>query len=320
MASIRSCPRFETCCTAILLLTALAVTRGEAQRCGPEALRLEEQAVQPLPPHYGIDGAVPLGDGGYALWTAEGGVLAVYPDGLRGRRELPVELRPVGLTPEGAGYRFLDRATGVEYRLGPDSAPVRLGTVILGRGVELDAARRAAGAWIVAVRDLATRRFELRRIAGPVSVPLFTSPAADSIHHIPRYHLDRSRRGLLLTRLTAPFEVLRLDPVSGALDTLVRPLAEAPLRAALPDSLGRWRALPIIEIDCGWLLTLSDLGTDQRVLVRLDAGGRLAKVTPLEVPFGVMAGEAEAATLLAARRAGGLELVWYRWRWVRDPS
>ena len=35
---------------------------------------------------------------------------------------------------------------------------------------------------------------------------------------------------------------------------------------------------------------------------------------------GLVAGRPAAATLLAARRAGAMELVWYAWRWDREPD
>lgn len=251
-------------------------------------------------------------------WTAEGGILTIYPDGLRERRSLPQGLLPIGLAPDPEGYRFLDRNTGVEYRLGADSVPLRLGALSLAPGEELDAARWQDGAWIVGLRDLRSRRFLLRRLDTGGAVTLFQSASADSVQRIPRYHLAGSAAGLLLTRLTAPFDLLLVDPARGTVDTIARPLADATRYGAVIDSSLYWRALPGVALDCGWLLTLTDLQSDRRLLLRYDAGRRLAKVTPLDAPFGVMAGRASEATLLAARRAGALELVWYQWRWVRD--
>ncbi|MDX2121600.1 MAG: hypothetical protein SF070_11170 [Gemmatimonadota bacterium] len=297
---------------------ALTVSPLDGQRCGPEALHLEQLAVQPLPPHFGIDGALSLADGGYALWSAESALLFMYPDGLRERRALPALLHPVGLAADPAGYRFLDRATGIEYRLGADSIPERIGAMPLAPGEELDAARWSDGAWTLGLRDTRARRFLVRRVDGAGVTTLFASAAADSVRHISRYHLSETGSALLLTRLTEPFEVLRLELATGRVDTLAVPFRDAALRAALPDTVAQWRALPAVALDCGWLLTLSDLRSDRRLLLRYDASGGLAKVTPLDAPFGVMAGRPAEGTLLAARRAGELELVWYQWRWVRQ--
>ncbi len=302
------------------MAVALATHPVAAQRCRPEALRLEQLAVQPLPPHFGIDGALPLADGGYALWSAESALLFMYPDGLRGRRVLPPLLHPVGLAADQDGYRFLDRATGIEYRLGADSVPERIGAVPLAPGEELDAARWRDGAWTIGLRDTRARRFLVRRVGEAGIITLFASASADSVPLIPRYHLSETGSALLLARLTAPFEVLRLELATGRVDTLAVPFRDAALRAALPDTVTQWRALPAVALDCGWLLTLSDLQSDRRLLLRYDAAGGLAKVTPLDAPFGVMAGRPAEGMLLAARRAGELELVWYQWHWVRQDQ
>ncbi len=311
--------------TALLRLTLpglllLAPGVAAAQACPPAVLRLEQQAAYPLPPHLGIEGATALGDGGYALWAADGTIFEVDREGVRNERHLPRELRPVGLTPVPGGFRFLDLRTGAEYLLGADTLPAAVGRVPLAPGEELDGARWVEGAWFIAVRDTLARRFLLRRVAGEGARTLYASPAADTVPRIPRYHLSPAGPALLLTHLTAPFEVLHLDPRTGRVDTLAAPAADPAVRTTLPDTLAGWRALPAVALDCGWLLTLTDLASDHRLLLRYDAAGALARITPLEAPFGLVAGRPAAATLLAARRAGAMELVWYRWRWDRDPN
>lgn len=301
-----------------LLLATPAAAR--AQSCAPATLRLEQQAAYPLPPHLGIDGATAMTDGGYALWAADGTIFEVDREGVRNERHLPRALRPVGLTPVPGGFRFLDLRTGTEYLLGADSLPAVVGRVPLARGEELDGARWADAAWLIAVRDTLTRRFELRGVTAAGARTLYASPVADTVPRIPRYHLSPAGPALLLTHLTAPFEVLRVDPRTGGVDTLATPAADAAVDAALPDTLAGWRALPAVALDCGWLLTLTDLASDQRLLLRYDPAGTLARVTPLEAPFGLVAGRPAAATLLAARRAGAMELVWYAWHWDRDPN
>ncbi|MBK9690866.1 MAG: hypothetical protein IPO73_04110 [Gemmatimonadetes bacterium] len=299
-----------------LLLHAPAAAR--AQACAPAALYLEQQAAYPLPPHLGIEGATALVDGGYALWAADGTIFEVDPGGVRLERHLPRDLRPVGLTPVPGGFRFLDLRTGTEYQLGADTLPAVLGRVPLAPGQELDGARWVDDGWLLAVRDTLARRFLLRRVATGGAHTVYASSVADTVPRIPRYHLSPAGPALLLTHLTAPFEVLRVDPRTGGVDTLATPAADPAVRAALPDTLAGWRALPAVALDCGWLLTLTDLTSDQRLLLRYDAAGALARVTPLAVPFGLVAGRPAAATLLAARRAGAMELVWYAWRWDRD--
>lgn len=307
-------------CLVLPCVVLATPAAAHAQACAPATLRLEQQAAYPLPPHLGIDGATAMPSGGYALWAADGTIFEVDTAGVRGERRLPRNLRPVGLTPVPGGFRFLDLRTGVEYRLGADTLPVETGRVPLAPGEELDAARLVGDAWVIAVRDTLARRFQLRRVTAGGARTLYTSPAADTVPRIPRYHLSPAGPALLLAHLTAPFEVLRIDPVAGQADTLAWPGQDPVVRAALPDTLSGWRAMPAVALDCGWLLTLTDLASDRRLLLRYDAAGALARVTPLDAPFGLVAGRPAATTLLAARRAGAMELVWYRWRWDRDPN
>jgi len=124
---------------------------------------------------------------------------------------------------------------------------------------------------------------------------------------------------VLVTELMAPFRLVRLNPTSGRADTLAAALGNLGAAMIPGDSLPTWRALPAVALDCAVLLTLSDLGSDQRLLLRYDSAGRVARVTPLEAPLGMVTALG-GASLLAARRAGELELVWYSWRWVRDPA
>ncbi|MBK7922864.1 MAG: hypothetical protein IPJ95_04420 [Gemmatimonadetes bacterium] len=85
------------------------------------------------------------------------------------------------------------------------------------------------------------------------------------------------------------------------MDTLATPAADPAVRAALPDTLAGWRALPAVALDCGWLLTLTDLTSDQRLLLRYDAAGALARVTPAR--GAVRAGGGAARRRDAAGRA-----------------
>ncbi len=305
-----------------ILLVPLVLAPGAArgQACGAE-LTLQEQAALPLPPQFGIDGTLPAAGGATLVWTADGSILLASPAGLHTEQHLPFGHRGLGVTPTAAGYRYLDRDSGTDYLLAPGAdAPRAVGELPPGPGEEYDAARRLHDGWIIALRDTAARRFVLRR-AGPDGVAtLFRSAAADSAKGTPRYEVDVEGDALTLVHLTEPFEVLRVDPAGGRVDTLAVPGHEAAVRSRLPAPAPHWRALPAARLDCGWLVTLADLESDARLLLRYDEAGRLVRVAPLSAPFGIVSGEPATATLLAARRAGRLELVWYRWRWASGPN
>jgi hypothetical protein len=302
-----------------LLLLSFSPSIAWAQACAPGVLSLEAHTVMALPATFGIEGIATAPAGGrLALWSAYGEILALNGRGGLHKLQLPDSIRPIGLgiTPEG--YRILDERTGRDFLLGSGDSLRWIGPVVLQAGEMLDRAVWRDGHWLLLVRQAATREFVLR-VAGS-DAPLYRSAPADSIRVIPRYHLSEAGSQLLLVRYTSPFDVIRLDPATGRADTL------APLSAALreqaisADSLGHWRALPAVAIDCGTLLTLSDLTSDHRLLVRYGASGTVDRITPLDAPLGLMARLPGEQAVLAARRTGDLELVWYDWHWAREPA
>lgn len=295
-------------------LLSLAVTTGAAaQGCSSGTLTLEARATVALPVTYGIDGVVTGPDAEVALWSAEGELFRFAADGRERRQHLPTGLRTAGLALEGDAVRLLDGWTGREYLLNSDTLPPPSDSVALGTGETIDRAVRIGGAWLIGVRHAPSR--EYRVISG--GRVLFRSAPGTEVRTVPRYHLARSGQGVLLTNLMAPFEVLRLS-AAGAIDTVLRAVPSAFPGRITPEELPHWRALPAIELDCGFLLTLADLTSDARLLLRFGADGGLARITALDAPLGLMIRLPGERSLLGARRAGGLELVWYTWRWNDD--
>ncbi len=308
-----SMPRLHLVFGALL---ALSLPSGlSAQTCLPGALSLEAGAVQALPATFGIEGVATAPGGRLALWATGGEILEL--DRERGviRHHLPDSIVPIGLGIVPEGYRILDNRSGHEILLSAGDSVTWLGQVTLRKGDMVDRAVWRDDRWLLLVRQATTRRFELR-VAGTDS-SLFRSAAADSLRTIPRYHLSDGAGPLLLTRYTTPFDVIRIDPATGRTDTLA-PLTAGRLDVPA-DSLKHWRALPTVALDCGLLVTLSDLTSDRRLLVRYNTEGGIDRITPLDAPLGLVARLPGEQTVLAARRTGDLELVWYDWHWAREP-
>ncbi|HXI19586.1 MAG TPA: hypothetical protein VNH46_00790, partial [Gemmatimonadales bacterium] len=171
-----------------------------------------------------------------------------------------------------------------------------------------------------AIRSARTLRFTVRWHGPSGDTLLYATAPRDSLRAVPRFHLTPAGNGaLFLTGLMAPFPVIRLDPVTGAREEFAAPLAGRD-HAVASDSLRHWRALPAVAVDCAVLLTLADLTSERRLLVRYSPEGRVDQVIQVDAPLGLMARVPGADVVLAARRAGALELVWYDWRWVREPG
>jgi hypothetical protein len=290
-----------------------------AQACRSGPVALDARSTLLLPASFGISGVAAGPSGILVLWSPSGEVFSIDEKHSLARMQLPDSIRPAGLAITPEGLRLLDRATGREFLRRPDGTIALLGQARLGMAEEIDQAVWQRDGWIIALRDLAARRFVLRRYFGADQSVLFRSAQSDSLKTIQRYHLTESSRGLLLARLMAPFTVIRLDPLTGLADTLasVTALPELGIPA---DSLPHWRALPAIALDCTLLLTLSDMTADRRILVRYGADDQIERATELDAPLGLMTRLPGEDAVLAARRAGELELVWYDWHWVREPS
>lgn len=80
------------------------------------------------------------------------------------------------------------------------------------------------------------------------------------------------------------------------------------------QAVGRTATLRSVPIDNReQLLTVADLGSDKRWLVRLSAAMSVANVTELDASFSLLATDTIGKTLLMARDIGGIELAAYKW-------
>jgi hypothetical protein len=313
-------PLASSLALTVALSAATALDRVAAQECRSGPVALDARATLLLPATFGIRGVVSGPAGSLVLWSAGGEVFSINRERSLTRVLLPDSLRPAGMAITAAGLRLLDQLSGRDYLLHTDGELEQVGQARLGMAEQLDQALWRDNGWILALRDLASRRFVVRRHFPGDEAELFRSAQSDSVKTIHRYQLTESGRGLLLTRSMAPFTVIRLDPRSGATDTLATPLASLDEVNLSADSLAHWRALPAVALDCTLLLTLTDLTADRRLLVRYGASDQVERVTELDAPLGLVARLPGEDAVLAARRAGELELVWYDWHWVREPS
>jgi hypothetical protein len=301
--------------TILLSLAVLAGPGGASAQapCGTGRLLLEEVRALPLPATDGVDGWVAGPQGRLALRAAEGKLLELDRDGAATVFALPDTLRAAGLAYIEGALHLIDAAGRV---VRADAAPVATGRRFRLTSDEwLESAVRAGSRWYALVLHRDGRR-SLRDEGGR---ELLALPLADLAGRPRRFHLAAAGSQLLVGELVAPFTLLRVDPAAGRVDTLPPPLSAPAARGLAPDSLVAWRALPAVALDCGLLLTLADLTGDRRLLVRYDAQGQVVRVHPLDAPLGLMTRLPDQPVLLGARRAGQLELVWYAWRWVRDP-
>lgn len=283
--------------------------------CGRGTLTLEAGMVRPLPPNSGIQGAVVGADGRVALWSASGELLQGGAGDSIVRTQFSERLAIAGLGfgPTPGSWRVADAWTGRELVFDHEDKRLSERRLALTPGQRLEQGIWRDEGWLLASRDAVSRRFVVVRETAGRAVPLFQSAVADSVAGIVRYHMTALPEQVLLTEVRSPFRVIRVSLADGTADTLLT------LPLPIPsDSLHLWRAQPAIALDCGTLVSVASLAGDMRLLLRWDAAGRFVKATPLAAPFALVARLPGEQALLAARRAGGLELVTYRWRWSPD--
>jgi hypothetical protein len=309
-------------------LTSLWAGPALAQAADCGTLNLVEQAAQPLPPTLGISGSVVGSAGSLLFWTADRQVIRVSSDHAVATIPLPPDIEVSGVAPVPASQDLLvlDAIGGVELRVDSAGRVRDRRTVARFPGEIVDEAVRIGDHWVTAGRDLPGRREVVRRLDddGTASVLLLTGPA-DSAIRITRFHLTPAGDAVLLAGVMAPFEVLEL-PLAGGPALAYQPVLDQDQAGLIPaDHRARWRSLPVVPLDCGAVQTLTDLTSEARLLVRYDGAGRIARVLPIDSPVGLVLSRPAERELVAMRRAGGLEVVFYQWRWVRgeaplDPS
>jgi hypothetical protein len=226
------------------------VRPSAAQLCNSGPVALDARATLQLPPSLGIRGVATGPTGRLALWSSGGEVFSINREHSLTRVQLPDSIRPAGIAITPRGLRLVDQTSGGDFLLSPDGQLISMGRVGLGMAEELDQALWQGDGWILGVRDLATRRFVLRRDRPAGKAVLFRSAQSDSVKTVHRYFLSESGRGLLLTRTTAPFTLIRIGPLDGTVDTLAAALSPATGVTIPADSLANWRALPVVALDC----------------------------------------------------------------------
>lgn len=95
------------------------------------------------------------------------------------------------------------------------------------------------------------------------------------------------------------------------------------MRLAPPDSIlaplppGTWASLPLLRLDLGYLQTLANMSSDDRVLLRYTESGDLAASSLIRVPMGFVASFPSLGLALAVKGIDGTEVSKYAWRWGR---
>ena len=283
------------------------------------ALALEQVTASVLP-GIPVTTIVNDGKGRFLAWSRTTGTIALFEGGVWRTQALPVDVRAVlgaGFDPDGKiqlVYEVTDFASGrgTAYLGALDrlSEQTEIPVTTPGRVVQAAmvddnwylAAIVESNALVVLRRSSSGEVREVWRIAGKPG----RAPA-------PRWQMTPQGEGLLITRVDSPFTVQRIDS-GGRLRTTATPVANQRVRAVLAGvTKGIWNSLPAVRLDDGYLQTLTDLRSENRVVVVAARDGNVLSVSPLKAPLGFVDSDTRARQVCAVRTLNVRELICYRW-------
>ena len=177
----------------------------------------------------------------------------------------------------------------------------------------VESAAFVAGTWFLGGRTVRSE-FRLVEVAADgtthvVGVPLWNGPTA-----LPTAYVAGHNSDLIVTGLSSPFKAILLDP-AGDLKRTITPADCLTSQDRL--TVRDWISLPVLPVEPGYLQVLSDLKSDERMLVVYDESGNPIRTTRINVPLGLFAVSQTQHLLYGLIAVGSEELIVYDWRWRR---
>jgi hypothetical protein len=314
---------------ACIVFTAFAL-HAQASRSGVVAqhgdtLQLETIRTVALPSGFTALGAHLLDSLTSAVWGA--GELVLIRD------DASMEWIRHDALNHAAGVRILDVSPpSLEIANGSDGSLVTLREGRVDKQTPLNLAAPLVYAvpsrdgWLLLTADSGQsdqHQLWFRDLAGGL-VLLWPSPGAEVVEGgkqigevARRVRLSAGERGIYISELSAPFRTWkrRSGHEGSAFELLAgsRELVEHAATNRMPSRTTV--ALPMLELDQGYLQQLSDLSRDRRLFVLYDQTGAIIRTSLLDVALGFVASDPATRRLLAVRDTGVQEVVLYRWSW-----
>ena len=306
--------------TPLVALISLSPIEVNAQQ---ESIILEQEASWRVP-----DSLAPT-----RLFVGPEGTVLVYAEGSRGfvildhdlspihEGSLPNTLSPVALIPlANAEIEILIRQPPAIARVSTDGELQQLSHIRI-PGETLDAAYTPSLGWAALFKSpdgSLTIGFQKQSSDSWVYLPLaeISAPTQSSVY------VTATKNAVVLTWADAPHSVYVVSHHTGQSTAFVRrgPIvsdSDSISPNGLP--LAPWVSLPTVWLGDAYLQTISDTGSDRRVLVQYDAQGVETTRRHINIPLAFSAGvpDDDGGTVWGARRLNSLEITRYRWRRTR---
>lgn len=117
------------------------------------------------------------------------------------------------------------------------------------------------------------------------------------------FHISSDANAFLFSLVSDPFTIVRAPLITLQLETWPA--------QNFPFEHDRWIALPPVGVGKGYLQTLVDPASDDRLLIRFDQHGRVLRASPLAIPIAIVGASATGNKVFVARNVGTIEIVIY---------
>jgi hypothetical protein len=298
----------------LVLLATLSLGLSCRSERDTDRLALRELWAVRIPDSTQVIGALPLTPDQVIVWSADRNVTSFWRGGEAWHATLPDssaivdvfwdDTQPLLHAIDAEGRRvFLLDSMGTVLR------PVPL--VFSQPGRVIEGGKLKAGI-VLGVFDTLSSLYRVLLVSTGEARELWGVRTGASSIQDPPFHLSVVRDTVIIAQTRFPFDLLAVD-TSGHVSTLsVGGLA---LPADSGPSSEMWRALRVVPLDHGAAQSQSLLSGDARRLMRYTSAWERAALSTLDVPFGIVSSRVATQTLVAARHAGGLEIVVYAWEW-----
>lgn len=282
----------------------------------PPLLLMHEERALEVPTGFHVTGGVIAPNGRVVVWSSGAPYVLVEENGRLLKIGYAQTRGPLAAWIREDTIEVLDSAKHALVKFPERGAPP-LTVHAMWRGVALDAAATSTGWSVLVTTDSGVLRVDdldrAGRIVDTLTVPQILGNAVPGRRSLASWRVSPAGGGVLVCHTLPPITFAMLGPnmrpVTGELSTATAATRMYNLRLLI------WAASPVVSIGRGMLVSVADLGSDRRLIVRLDSLGQIEHTIALRTPLGLLASSPRRHEVAALRETDGTEVVVYRYDW-----
>jgi len=287
-------------------------SRGDSTDIQTSTVHIDEVFSHEIPYEFRPSGASASSSGAFVVWSQSTSQALVFSQQLLIEIDIGLGMVPVGgqLLANGQAIELVDGENGRVVRY--DTSGVVIGEYDIpqiGDSIRLEDASFTRLALYVGGRSPSSS-YVVLKVVPPQFQLLAEFPGSSTEPR--QFHLSAYGDHVLVTEQDPPFSTVVLG--RGRSRDRIVPGQAAGLHSD-SSSTSRYVSLPMIALDHGFIQTISNIKSDDRIILLFNKAGRFLRKHAIPVPMGFMAASVETQTVLAMRVTDRAELVLYEWRW-----